>query len=100
MHFILGTCYGLDLIVPQRLICYRLGLQLLALLGSGGTFKKWGLAEGVVPSKGILEPTPCFLFASHSPQREHFPQPYVPCHDVLPRHSPKGSRTETSITVS
>jgi hypothetical protein len=29
--------------IPQKLMCKRLGIQLMALLGGGGTFRRWGL---------------------------------------------------------
>jgi hypothetical protein len=31
---------------PQRPVCARIDLQLMALLGGGGPFRKWGLMEG------------------------------------------------------
>lgn len=39
-------CYGLALTYPLMAMYWRLSHQPLALLGSGGTFSRWGLVKG------------------------------------------------------
>jgi hypothetical protein len=67
----------------------------MALLGSGGNFKRWGLEGNLLDNVGnVLEgdvriSTSSFLSFGSSHEVNGFALPLISCHDMLPLHRPE-----------